>query len=252
LQDNREVYATAEYERTAARDDFLPEESYLVRTYLAKDQSTLEAGTGGGRILLRMQELGFTNLRGFDVVPEMIEAARRRDTGGNIQFEVQDAVQLPYPDASFDQLVYLQQVVGFIESTDGQSRAMREAWRILKPGGIALFSLLAFEVRHRSPIYGPWLLWLRLLRGWRGSARPIQWLPWLKLSNRFHWAGLVDGGPSVYWFLAGEGERMLREAGFRVEAVGSAKQILQGRMSRSASEVVAEGVAGCHYYVCRK
>lgn len=252
LKDNKDVYSTAEYDWTAARNDFLPEEAYLIRTFLDKDKSTLEAGTGGGRILLKMRELGYRNLRGYDIVPEMIEAAKRRDVSGEIQFEVQDAVKLPYPDASFDQIVYLQQVTGFIGSTEGQAQALREAYRILKPGGIALFSMLAFEARSRSIVYGPWVAWLRVLRAIRGSTRSIQWLPWLKLGGKMHWAALFDGGPYVYWFRSEEGERMLRDAGFSIVGVGTAKQLQQGRMCANSAEVIADGIAVGHYYACRK
>jgi SAM-dependent methyltransferase len=251
-QDNQDVYLTAEYDKWAARDDFLPEESYLIRTYLAKDKLTLEAGTGGGRILLKMYELGYRNLRGYDVVPCLIEAARKRDRSGEIRFEVQDAVRLPYADAAFDQLVYLQQVTCVIESTEKQARALREAWRVLKPGGVALFSLLSFEVRRRSLVYGPWVLWLWLLRLLRGSSRSIQWLPRLKLGEKFHYPAFWDRGPYAYWYLPEEGERMLCEACFTVEAVGASKQIAEGRMCLTAHEVMAEGIANCHYYVCRK
>ena len=126
------------------------------------DGVTLEAGTGGGRIVRAMAALGFTRLAGFDFAPELIDAARRADAAGAIDFRVADATALPYGDAEFDQALYLQQIVCTIESRGGRRAALAEAARVLRPGGVALFSLEAISHLVRPPFYGR-LFWSAFL-----------------------------------------------------------------------------------------
>src|ERR1043166_8562092 len=119
----------------ALRGDVEQAENFLLRTYLKPDKQTLEAGTGGGRLLLALAEAGFTDLYGFDFVPELVAAAQARDVGGILKLAAQDATRLGYADEAFDQIVYLQQVLCFIESQAARRRAMAEAFRVLRPGG---------------------------------------------------------------------------------------------------------------------
>jgi ubiquinone/menaquinone biosynthesis C-methylase UbiE len=110
----------------------------------------MEAGTGVGRILFAMQDLGFSSLVGFDYIPDLIEQARKRDSARSIRFEVQDAISLNYEDASFDQIFYSQQILCLIEKESPRLSALREAYRILRPGGTALLSFLSFEAKEQK------------------------------------------------------------------------------------------------------
>jgi SAM-dependent methyltransferase len=72
---------------------------------------------------------------GIDVVPEVIEeAARHLAESGvtNARFEVASVYELPYEDASFD-VVHAHQVLQHLARP---AAAAREAFRVLKPGGI--------------------------------------------------------------------------------------------------------------------
>lgn len=249
---NYEVYSTVEFDAWAHGKDLLPEERGVIETYLDKGRKTLEAGTGGGRILLAMRALGFTDLHGFDYVPEFIEEARARDPQQTITFEVQDATALRYADASFDQLLYLQQVLCFIEDETGRAKAAREACRILKPGGTAIFSFLAFDVRRRRLAYRCYLAYLRALRLLPWKRRAIQSSPWLKLGNKLNFGALTDRGPYVYWYRTEEAWRLLKDAGFEITAMGTVPQIQQKKMHASWETLVREPLDGMLYCVCRK
>ena len=128
--DNKAVYAKQEFNQWAYREELEPGETFLINKYLDPQRRTLEAGSGGGRLLLAMQEAGFTDLHGFDFLPEFVAVAKQRDERQTIDFRVQDATQLDYPDSSFDQLVYLQQVLCFIATDQARQQAIREAVRI--------------------------------------------------------------------------------------------------------------------------
>ena len=62
-----------------------------------------------------MKNLGFQELYGYDYVPEFIEQAKQREASQIISFEVQDATNLTYEVYGFEQIIYLQQIVSFIE-----------------------------------------------------------------------------------------------------------------------------------------
>jgi SAM-dependent methyltransferase len=252
MDDHRTVFGTVERDYWAEAAGLKPDERTLIERYLDPDAATLEAGAGGGRILGEMSRLGFTSLAGFDFVPELVAEARGAYPTGEIRFEVQDARRLDYPDASFDQVLYLQQLLSSIEEPGDRERVMREALRILKEGGIALFSVLPFDIRARSARHRPYLLYLRALRSLRRTRRPDQLLPRLRMRGRPKPAALLDAGPYVYWYRAEEIERELTGVGFEVRAIGTTPQVVRGSMPHSARALINESLEGTLYVVCRR
>jgi SAM-dependent methyltransferase len=69
----------------------------------------------------------------------MWQAFRKR-ARGKVDFSLQDARRLPFPDASFD-VVYSMSVLEHIEGETGDSAALRELIRVLKPGGLLVLSV---------------------------------------------------------------------------------------------------------------
>ena len=252
LRNNQEVYGTVEFAAWANRSDLDAAERFVLSRYLERERSTLEAGTGGGRILFALKAMGFASLAGFDFVPAFVEEARRKDSAGAIRFEVADATKLPYADASVEQIVYLQQIVSLVESAARRQLVMTESFRILKAGGTALFSFLSYEVRANGLAYRLFLTYLRGLRLLSGSRRSVQSLPWLKLGGRPNFGALLDREPHVYWFKAAEAVALLEQAGFHLRAIGTEHQMRSGRMCGSAAELCGETMDGGLYCVCGK
>jgi SAM-dependent methyltransferase len=252
MKDHRTVFGTVERGYWAEAAGLKHDERALIERYLDRDATTLEAGSGGGRILAEMSRLGFSSLAGFDFVPELVAEARSADPTGEIRFEVCDARQLAYRDASFDQVIYLQQLLSAIDDQADRERVLGEAFRILRPGGVALFSVLPYEVRTRSARHRPYLLYLRALRRVRGSDRADQLLPRLRMRGRINPAALRDAGPHVYWYRTEEIERELVGAGFEITAIGSTPQVVSERMPAQASALRDHRLDGTLYIVCRK
>ena len=92
----------------------------------------LDVATGSGNTAISAARR-FCEVTGSDYVPELIEQAKRRAEaeGLDIDFEVGDAENLPYPDASFDAVL---STVGVMFAPD-QQRVASELLRVCKPGG---------------------------------------------------------------------------------------------------------------------
>jgi len=252
MRDNKNVYSTVEFNRWVDRTDLDPDEQFVITQYLDRGGRTLEAGTGGGRILRAMRQMGFTDLHGFDYVPGLIDKARVADGDGRIRFEVQDATCLTYPDCAFDQVIYLQQLLCFIEDYARRERAIHEAFRVLRPGGVALFCVLSFEVRRISLVYRWLMRYWRLLRWLRGSSLSPQAMSWMRLGDRFNPTALLDRGPHVHWFRTDEIVSLLLSAGFLLHAVGSSRQIRLRRLCENLQDLADQPLEGAVYCICKK
>lgn len=249
---NKNLYSGVEFTTWLNLQTLFPPEIYLIQKYLQPNLSTVEAGTNGGRILLKMQEMGFTNLAGFDYVPELIDRAIDRDPDRRIDFQIQDAIGLSYPDNSFDQIIYLQQIICLIETVADRLKAIQEAYRILSTGGTGLFSFLSFESRSARFIYASYLTYLRVLRKLRGDNRSIQNLPWLTLGGKFNPNSIVDRPPHTYWYRVSEIYQILQSVGFEIVAIGTDPQISADRMKTTDRELLAAQKSGMLYVVVKK
>jgi SAM-dependent methyltransferase len=249
---NKDLYSGVEFGTWLDQEKLWPEEAYLIEKYLDPHLSVVEAGVNGGRILLKMQSMGFTNLAGFDYVPELIAKAIERDPQRKIDFQVQDAVRLAYADSSFDQIVYLQQIICLIENKEDRLSAVKEAYRILKPGGSGLLSVLSFESRSSKLVYRIYLNYLRLLRKLRNEKMSIQYLPWLKLGGKLNFSAFLDRPPYTYWYRVTEISELLQSVGFEIVVMGSDPQISAGRLKSTDRELLTEDIAGMLYFVVKK
>ena len=97
----------------------------------------LEVGCGIGTDLTRFAR-GGARVSGVDLSETAIALARQTLAWHDVAAEelrVANGEALPYPDASFD-VVYGH---GVIQYTDDPARLIREAHRVLKPGGTGIF-----------------------------------------------------------------------------------------------------------------
>lgn len=252
MSSNKELFAGAEFELWAKIGSLSLAEKFIIENYLSPEAKTLEAGTAGGRIVFEMQKLGFKNLYGFDYVPEFIEEAKKRDESNDISFAVEDATALSYNDCEFDQLVYLQQIISCIDDEYGRLNAFKEAYRILKPGGIAIFSFLCFNGRMKSNFYRIFVAYLQLLRKVSKSKISIQYLPQLKIARKMNLGAFFDEQPYKYWYYIDEVFQIAKSIGFEIVALGTDFQLNQGKMLKSVEAIKVEPIQGMLYFVCKK
>ncbi|NLD72281.1 MAG: arsenite methyltransferase [Chloroflexi bacterium] len=149
---------------------------------LQPGETVLDLGSGGGLdCLLAAHRVGPTGrVIGVDMTPEMIDRARgnaRQGNYANVEFRLGEIEHLPVADATVDAIISN----CVINLSPDKPSVLREAFRVLKPGG----RLLVSDIVSMAPL--------------SEEARSDEGL----------WCECLSGAEEV-----GALERMLRDAGF--------------------------------------
>jgi demethylmenaquinone methyltransferase / 2-methoxy-6-polyprenyl-1,4-benzoquinol methylase len=156
--------------------------------------TALDVATGTGDLAIELARRG-AEVTGSDFAPAMLEIARRKAPG--LRFEEGDALELSYPDGSFDAVT-----VGFgARNFADVDRGLGEMARVTKPGG----RVVVLEITTPQ---NPPLSWF--FRAWFDRVVPQ--------------LGRVAGDPDAYTYLPSSVRRFPgpAELGGRMAAVGLA------------------------------
>jgi ubiquinone/menaquinone biosynthesis C-methylase UbiE len=108
-----------------------------VFSHFAAGSSVLDMGCGTGRTTAVLKDRGF-RVTGMDYSAAMIrEAASQRP---DIQFDVMDASEMTYGDASFDNAFFSYNGLGNLYPERLRLKALSEIHRILRAGGIFAYT----------------------------------------------------------------------------------------------------------------
>jgi SAM-dependent methyltransferase len=165
-----EAYATGPSERD--RFETQSRLRYQLEPYLlpfagfadAAGKDALEIGVGMGADHVELAKSPPKSLSGIDLTARAVDHTRQRLRlyGLSSDLRVSDTERLPFADESFD-FVYSW---GVLHHSPNTSQAVREVFRVLRPGGVA-----RVMIYHKYALTG-YMLWLRygLLHGrpWRG------------------------------------------------------------------------------------
>ncbi len=98
----------------------------------------LDIGCGPGRMTVTLAKMTELSITGVDIEPEALEITRHhaQDAGvsDRVSFVCADFHSLPFPD-NYADFIISRGALGFLRD---HALAMREAYRVLKPGGIAM------------------------------------------------------------------------------------------------------------------
>jgi SAM-dependent methyltransferase len=133
-RDNAAIYGEVEATWVA------PSETRLFDRFLTASMSVLEVGCGTGRITRELIRRG-VRVSACDVNALAVESLRASlRPGPQTVIDVADARQLPYNPDSFDAVVFSFNGLDFIYPTADRFRAVAEIARVLRPGGVFIFS----------------------------------------------------------------------------------------------------------------
>ena len=117
----------------------------MLSSHLEPGMSVLEVGCGTGYFTRELARLG-SEVIAIDVSPELLEIATANCSMPNVRYEIQDASALSYSDAMFDSVVG-SSVLHHLEIKE----ALREIYRVLKPGGAVYFTEPNMDIVQKRP-----------------------------------------------------------------------------------------------------
>ena len=117
-------------------------EKYVFQKYINKTNRILDLGCGTGRTTFPLYKLGYKDIIGIDLTPEMIHRAKELNDyfQTKIEFEIGDARDLIYPDSNFDVVIFSFNGLMSVPSQVNRSKAILEINRVLKESGFFIFT----------------------------------------------------------------------------------------------------------------
>jgi SAM-dependent methyltransferase len=169
-----------------------------------------DLGCGAGRHSIRFARRGF-EVVAVDLSRSMLETVRRKaaDAGVEVLAIEANLCRLAcLPDAAFDYALSMFSTLGMIRGRPARRKALREAFRVLRPGGRIALHVHNLWLNLRNPQGRKWLLgqFGRLL-SFRTDLG----------DRRMTYRGVP--GMEVHLYRWGELKRELRRTGFRIDEV---------------------------------
>ncbi len=217
-------------------------EESLIGKYFSPGSSVLDIGCGSGRTTFPLMRAGYRVI-GVDLTPAMIASAKRLAEEFRMDADVRvgDATSLEFPDGSFDNALFSFNGWNQIPGKMNRQKALTEARRVLRPGGIFIFSS---HIRALGPYTLYWIQqWLRtyVLRPLGFRVREPEF------GDRFFMkaaSGAFESEQYAHVPSLGEVLGQVREAGFHLEE--------RGYRTHLAPEDAGLPGDSCMFFVCRK
>ena len=130
---------------------------HYIHRYADRDSKVLEVGAGTGRYSVALAKEGM-DVTAVELVESNLRTLRENSRGlDNLRACQGDATDLAaFPDDSFDVTLVLGPMYHLYEPEE-VSRAIDEAVRVTRPGGVLLFAFISvYAVMYANYLYGNW------------------------------------------------------------------------------------------------
>jgi len=153
----KEVATAVHYARAAVKVGLGAGEKKLLQAYFPPSTKILEVGCGAGRVARGLLALGYPQVLATDFSPVMVNFAREvlgelNPAWANL-VQQEDVTQLSFPDASFEGVIYAFNGLMCLPDQAHRTRALREIYRVLQPGGVFFCSAAD---REQGPFATQW------------------------------------------------------------------------------------------------
>ncbi len=215
----------AGYDASLAGSSLFHLDVAFVREHCPTPGRLVDLGCGTGRLLRTLAPLGFTGT-GIDLSPEMLRVAREKsaEAGLALEWVAGNLADLGnVPSTSFEYAACLFSTLGMIRGSANREAALREACRVLRPGGVFILHVHNRWWRLHDGSGRSWLLADAL--GWRDAD----------LERGDHRMPVHQGvaGLVLHLFTRSEIVGLLRRVGFEVREVRPISLAADGRLAAS-------------------
>ena len=123
----------------------------LIKAGLKPEHYLVDVGCGSGRLAIALRSYLTGRYLGVDVVPKLLAYAREASGRPDWRFAEPGGIAIPERDETADMVCFFS-VLTHLMHEDG-FRYLMEAKRVLKPGGIVVFSFLDFVVESHWTVF---------------------------------------------------------------------------------------------------
>lgn len=157
----------SDYLEAAEKVGLWASEKIVVEKFVPKTARILELGCGAGRIAHGLCALGYADILATDFSENMVRAAQSlgRKYADSTTFAVCDATKINLPDESFDAVIFGFNGLMQIPKAENRRRALREIFRVLKFGGVFVFTTHERDVPENADY------WSAEEKQWRHSCQ---------------------------------------------------------------------------------
>lgn len=192
---NRTTYSTPEALSIYSKDYIWPYEVFLFNQYLKSSDKVLDLGCGTGRSTKYLAEKS-KDVIGIDMSEPFIEQGKKLYPWLNLK--MMNATALSFPDSHFDFVFFSNQGIDY---SDRRQEIIKEAYRVLKPGGIFAYS------SHNS------LTFPRTKKAWKGFIKNLpNWRPGYHVRTEHHPNGSLYVAHNNIW----SETKILKQIGFNL------------------------------------
>ena len=216
-------------------------EKIIFDKYINPHSKILDLGCGAGRTTFGLYELGFRDVIGLDLSEKMIAAAQKlaRDKDTKVSFVAGNACALSFESSVFDTVIFSFNGIMTIPSKEMRQKAFDEIYRVLRPGGIFIFT--THDINNRQ-FTGYW------------NDERVKWEKGQQDKRLLEYGDLIFSKPEDYGDAVsfvhvpvdGEVEMQLKEGGFDLIYSG-----LRSGICEESPEVLDFSV-DCRFWVGEK